>query len=116
MSVNNKHLATILLGAAAAFGAYKYNKMTDEEKQKLAESFKDKFHKLKDEAENAADKAKGYFSDLKSKVTDMFKEHFPGAEQHFEEFFKKDSLADGPGNTVASTDVNADSQVFRNNQ
>ena len=114
MSVNNKHLATILLGAAAAFGAYKYSKLTDEEKQKLAESFKDKFHKLKDEAENAADKAKGYFSDLKSKVTEMFKEHFPGAEEHFEEFFKKDSLTDGMSNPVTTTDVNADSQMFKN--
>ena len=107
MSVNNKHLATILLGAAAAFGAYKYNKMTDEEKQKLADSFKDKFHKLKDEAEGAADKAKGYFSDLKSKVTDMFKEHFPGAEQHFEDFFKQNSLEDGKTKPATTTDVNA---------
>jgi len=32
MSVNNKHLATFLLGAAAAFGAYKYMNLTDEEK------------------------------------------------------------------------------------
>jgi hypothetical protein len=115
MSVNNKHLATILLGAAAAFGAYKYSKLTEEEKQKLTDSLKDKFHKLKDEAEGAADKAKGYFSDLKSKVTDMFKEHFPGAEQHFEEFFKRDSLPDGSTNTVAGADVNADAQVFKNN-
>ena len=114
MSVNNKHLATLLLGAAAAFGAYKYNKMTDEEKQKLADSFKDKFHKLKDEAESSADKAKGYFSDLKTKVTEMFKEHFPGAEQHFEEFFKKNSITDAESNQVTTTDVNADSQVFRN--
>src|SRR5687768_5720685 len=110
MSVNNKHLATIILGAAAAFGAYKYSKLTDEEKQKLADSFKDKFHKLKEEAENAADTAKDYFSDLKSKVTEMFKEHFPGAERHFEEFFKKDSISGGQGNPVATTDVNADSQ------
>ena len=114
MSVNNKHLATLLLGAAAAFGAYKYNKMTDEEKQKLADSFKDKFHKLKDEAEGAADKAKGYFSDLKSKATEMFKEHFPGAEQHIEEFFKKNSVTDPENNQVTTTDVNADSQMFRN--
>ena len=88
MSVNNKHLATILLGAAAAFGAYKYSKMTEEEKQKLAQSFKDKFHKLKEEAENAGESAKNYFSDLKNKATDMFKDHFPGAEQHFDDFFK----------------------------
>ena len=88
MSVNSKHLATLLLGAAAAFGAYKYANMTDEEKQKMADSIKGKFHKLKDEAESATDSAKNYFNDLKSKATDMFKEHFPGAEQHFEDFFK----------------------------
>ncbi|MGI8584115.1 MAG: hypothetical protein ACR2KX_18100 [Chitinophagaceae bacterium] len=90
MSVNNKHLATILLGAAAAFGAYKYSKMTDEEKQKLADTLKDKFHKLKDEAEGSVDTAKNYFSDLKHKASEMFKEHFPGAEQHFNDFFSSD--------------------------
>ncbi|MDQ6843847.1 MAG: hypothetical protein M3Z92_05780, partial [Bacteroidota bacterium] len=75
MSVDNKHVATILLGAAAAFGAYKYSKMTEEEKQKMADSLKDKFHKLKEEAENAGDTAKNYFTDLKNKATDLFKEH-----------------------------------------
>src|SRR5437870_5016443 len=107
MSVNNKHLATILLGAAAAFGAYKYSKMTDEEKQKMADSLKDKFHKLKDEAENAADNARSYFNDLKSKVTDLFKEHFPGAEKHFEEFFKRDT----PGNSESAATTNANPGV-----
>ena len=103
MSVNSKHLATILLGAAAAYGAYKYNKMTDEEKQKLADSFKDKFHKLKEEAEKATDNAKGYFSDLKNKVTDLFKEHFPGAEKHFDEFF--DSNTTGSSQRTPTTDL-----------
>lgn len=97
MSVNNKHLATILVGAAAAFGAYKYSKLTDEEKQKMADSIKDKFHKLKDEAENSTETAKNYFNDLKGKATEMFKEHFPEAEQHFEEFFN------GPKNGNASS-------------
>ncbi|MEO8764749.1 MAG: YtxH domain-containing protein [Ginsengibacter sp.] len=104
MSVNNKHLATILLGAAAAFGAYKYTKMTDEEKQKMADSLKDKFHKLKDEAEGAAGTAKDYFSDLKNKATDMFKEHFPGAEQHFEDFFKGGSKEELPASPT--TEIN----------
>ena len=88
MSVNNKHLATILLGAAAAFGAYKYSKLTDEEKQKLADSFKDKFHKLKDEAESGAESAKSFFNDLKDKAGSVLKEHFPDVEKHFNEFFK----------------------------
>ena len=104
MSVGNKHLATILLGAAAAFGAYKYSTMTEEEKKKMADSLKDKFHKLKDEAENAAGSAKDYFSDLKDKATSMFKEHFPDAKEHFEDFFKprpKDDVS-----TVSPTEVN----------
>ena len=87
MSVNSKSLATVLLGAAAAYGAYKYSKMSDEEKQKMADSMKDKFHKLKDEAEKAGDTASDYFGNLKTKATEMFKDHFPGAEKHFEEFF-----------------------------
>lgn len=91
MSVNNKHLATILLGAAAAFGAYKYSTMTEEEKKKIADNLKDKFHKLKDEAEGAAGTAKDYFNDLKEKASAMFKEHFPNAEEHFSEFFNGDA-------------------------
>jgi len=104
MSLDNKHLATILLGAAAAFGAYKYSTMTEEEKQKMADSLKDKFHKLKDEAESAGTTAKDYFSDLKNKATDMFKEHFPGAEQHFEDFFKANTKSDVPASPT--TEVN----------
>lgn len=88
MSVNEKHIATFLLGAAAAFGAYKYSKMTDEERQKLEDNLKDKFHKLKKEAETSADSAKNYFNDLKEKAGTMFKEHFPDVEKHFENFFK----------------------------
>lgn len=91
MSVNNKHLAAILLGAAAAFGAYKYSTMTEEEKKKIADSLKDKFHKLKDEAEGAADSVKTHFDDLKNKAGDLLKEHFPNAEQHFHDFFKSDA-------------------------
>ncbi|MEP6583641.1 MAG: hypothetical protein ABJA90_05225 [Ginsengibacter sp.] len=107
MSVNNKHLATILLGAAAAFGAYKYSKMTEEEKQKLADSMKDKFHKLKEEAESAGDTAKNYFSDLKNKATDMFKEHFPGADQHFEEFFQGNVKSDVPNSPTIEVNPGA---------
>jgi len=107
MSVNNKHLATILLGAAAAFGAYKYSKMSEEEKQKLADSLKNKFHKLKEEAEGSVGTAKNYFNDLKTKASDLMKDHFPGAEQHFNDFFKKDAKnepASNPG-SVRKIDV-----------
>ena len=43
MSVNIKHMATFLLGAAAAFGAYKYSKLSDEEKEKLIATLKEHF-------------------------------------------------------------------------
>ena len=95
MSVDNKHIAAILLGAAAAFGAYKYSNLTDEEKQKMKDNLKDKFHKLKDEAESGAESAKNYFNDLKDKATTALKEHFPDVEKHFDEFFKK-------GNNISS--------------
>jgi hypothetical protein len=100
MSVNNKHLATLLLGAAAAFGAYKYSNMTDEEKKKMADTLKDKFHKLKGEAENSVDTAKNYFDDLKNKAGNLLKEHFPNAEKHLDDFFKIDSKNE----TTATTD------------
>ncbi|MEO9144347.1 MAG: hypothetical protein ABI237_02215 [Ginsengibacter sp.] len=98
MSVDNKHLAAILLGAAAAFGAYKYSNMTDEEKQKMSDNLKDKFHKLKKEAESSADTAKDYFNDLKTKAGTLLKEHFPDVEKQFEDFFK------GPGNDITTKD------------
>ena len=88
MSVDNKHIAAILLGAAAAFGAYKYSNLTDEERQKMKDNLKDKFHKLKNEAESGADNAKNYFNELKDKAANALKEHFPDVEKHFEEFFK----------------------------
>ncbi|MDE3212801.1 MAG: hypothetical protein KGM98_06170 [Bacteroidota bacterium] len=87
MSITNKHLATMLLGAAAAFGAYKYSTMTEEERQKMADSIKAKFHNLKSDAEKSADTAKNYFSELKDKASEMLKEHIPGIEKHFEDFF-----------------------------
>lgn len=88
MSVNSKHLATFLLGAAAAFGAYKYMNMTDEEKEKLAATLKDKANKLKDAAMDAEDKAMDYFSELKTKGGDALKEHMPKVEEFLNNLFK----------------------------
>ena len=87
MNVNNKQWATFLLGAAAAFGAYKYMNMSDEEKEKLASSLKDKANKLKDQAVAAEDKAMDYFNELKTKGTDTFKEHMPKVEEFFNNLF-----------------------------
>ena len=90
MSVNNKHVATFLLGAAAAFAAHKYMTMSDEEKEKLSASLKDKANKLKDGAESTMEQAKEYFADLKTKGTEAFKEHFSDAEKMFHDLFSKD--------------------------
>lgn len=102
MSVDNKQLAAILLGAAAAFGAYKYSNMSDEEKQKMSDNIKNKFHKLKDEAENSVDGAKNYFSDLKEKAGGMLKEHFPNVDKHFEDFFSNEKDSTSPVDSTPS--------------
>lgn len=102
MSVNNKHLATLLFGAAAAFAAGKYMNMSDEEKQKLSATLKAKAHKLKDEAESSVDKAKDYFGELTTKASDVLKEHFPGAEKYLHDLFHKDAPVQDttPGSTA----------------
>ena len=88
MSVSNKHLATFLLGAAAAFGAYKYMNMTDEKKERLAANIKDKANKLKTSALDAEDQAMEYFNELKSKGAEAMKEYMPKVEEFFEGLFK----------------------------
>lgn len=109
MSVNNKQWATFLLGAAAAFGAYKYMNMSDEEKEQLAGSLKDKANKLKDQAVEAEDKALDYFNELKSKGTDAFKEHMPKVEEFFNSLFAgnkgdtQNATADTTGSTSGGT-------------
>ncbi|MBL0145810.1 MAG: hypothetical protein IPP48_08660 [Chitinophagaceae bacterium] len=89
MSVNNKHIATFLLGAAAGIAAMKYMSMSQEEKDKLAADLKDKANKVKDEAEKVMDKAKDYFEELKTKGSEAFKEHFADAEKTMSDLFGK---------------------------
>ncbi|MBC7628818.1 hypothetical protein [Ferruginibacter sp.] len=97
MSVNSKHIATFLLGAAAALAGAKYMTMTPEEKEKLAGDLKDKAHKMKDEAEGAFDKAKDYFEELKTKGAEALKEHLGDAEKTIGDLFgKKDSPTSTP--------------------
>jgi chromosome segregation ATPase len=102
MNVNSKQWATFLLGAAAAFGAYKYANMTDEEKEKLAASLKEKATKLKDQAVAAEDQALDYFNELKTKGTDAFKEHMPKVEEFFNSLFggAKTEAKTGAGETA----------------
>jgi len=89
MSVGAKHIATFLLGAAAALAANKYMSMTDEEKEKLIADLKTKANNFKEEAEGAADKAKEYFEELKTKGSSAFKENFGDVESMFNELFGK---------------------------
>ncbi len=89
MSVNSKHIATFLLGAAAGIAAMKYMSMSQEEKDKLAGDLKDKANKVKDEAEKVMDKAKEYFEELKTKGSEAFKEHFADAEKTMSDLFGK---------------------------
>jgi hypothetical protein len=104
MSVSNKHMATFLLGAAAAYGAYKYSKLSDEEKEKLSASLKEKAHKLKDQAEGTMDKAKEYFEELKTKGAEALKEHMPGGiEEFFSRLFKSDAETAAKPTTTTST-------------
>jgi gas vesicle protein len=87
MGVNSKHVATFLLGAAAALAAHKYMTMTPEEKEKLSADLKDKANRLKGEAESAMEKGKEYFEELRSKGADAMKEHFGDVSETLHNLF-----------------------------
>lgn len=98
MGVNSKHLATFLLGAAAALAAKKYMDMTPEEKSKIASDLKHKANSLKTDAEAYMEKAKDYFEELQAKGTEQLKEHLPEAENFLREFFQPKSSSADSGN------------------
>ncbi|HLP37821.1 YtxH domain-containing protein [Lacibacter sp.] len=87
--VNPKHIATFLLGAAAGYALFKYNSMTDEEKEKMYDDLKEKANKLKDEAEKSFNKAGDYFEELKTKGSENMKDYMSEAENIFNDVFKK---------------------------
>jgi ElaB/YqjD/DUF883 family membrane-anchored ribosome-binding protein len=89
MSVNAKHIATFMLGAAAGLALSKYMNMTDEEKEKMMNNIKDKANGFRDEAETAIHKAKEYFEELKTKGADAMKEHMADAETMVNDLFGK---------------------------
>jgi vacuolar-type H+-ATPase subunit H len=97
--VNPKHIATFLLGAAAGYALFKYNSMSDEEKEKMFSDLKDKANNLKDEAEKAAGKAGEYFEELKTKGAENMKDYMSEAESFFNDLFKKKD--GGSGETKA---------------
>ena len=89
MSVNSKHIATFLLGAAAGLAAYKYANMTEEEKETMAADIKEKANAFKGEAEGMMDKAQEYFEELKAKGSTAMKDSMGDVESLFNELFGK---------------------------
>lgn len=87
MSVNSKHIATFLLGAAAGYAAFKYSSMSEEEKEKLMADLKAKAQDLKTEAEGMAEKAKEYFEELKTKGSSAMKEQMGNVDNIFDDLF-----------------------------
>ncbi len=98
--VNNKHIATFILGALAGLAAGKYASMSEEEKEKMMADLKEKANNLKEEAVKTAGQAKDYFSELASKGTDAIKEHFPEAEKWMNDIFGRKE------NTTTDTGTN----------
>jgi ElaB/YqjD/DUF883 family membrane-anchored ribosome-binding protein len=89
MSVNSKHIATFLLGAAAGYAAFKYANMTDEEKEKMMNDIKSKAKDLKKEAEGMAEKAKEYFEELRTKGGSALKEQMGDVDGVINDIFGK---------------------------
>ncbi len=89
MSVNSKHIATFLLGAAAGYAAFKYANMSEEEKEKMMNDIKAKANDLKKEAEGMAEKAKEYFEELKTKGGSALKEQMGDVDGVINDLFGK---------------------------
>jgi len=87
MSINSKHLATFILGAAAGVAAHKY--LQSEEGEKLLEDLKSKANNIKSDAEGAVNKAPEYLDELKAKGFDSLKSSFPEAEAFFKDLYEK---------------------------
>ena len=83
MSVNAKHLATFILGAAAGVALNKY--LQTEEGEKTLEDLKAKAADLQTQAEGAIEKAPEYFEKLKTDAADLISEKFTDAEKFLKE-------------------------------
>jgi uncharacterized protein YicC (UPF0701 family) len=101
MSINAKHLATFILGAAAGVAAHKY--LQTEEGEKLLEDLKTKANDLKAEAEGAMDKAPEYFDELKTKGSEALKTNFPDAETFLKDLYAKFTNKGGTEGTDVTT-------------
>lgn len=87
MSVNSKHIATFLLGAAAGAALMKYNSMTPEEKEEMLSKLKEQANNLKDEAEKATTTAATYMEELKEKGMASLKDFLGETESKINDIF-----------------------------
>lgn len=87
--INAKHLATFVLGAAAGVALHKY--LQTEEGEKALADLKIKGNQLKDDAEQAIDKAPEYFEKLKTEGAAALKENFPGIEAFLQDLMGKNT-------------------------
>lgn len=90
MSVNIKHLATFLLGAAAGAAIMKYKSMTPEEQEELMDKLKKQAGDLRNEAEQTADKIKDYMSELKDKGMETLKDYIGETEKNLHDIFSQE--------------------------
>ncbi len=93
MSINAKHLATFILGAAAGVALNKY--LQTPEGEKTLNDLKEKASQLKTEAEDTIEKAPEYFEKLKNEGAGMLKDKFPDLEKLFNDLFKQSDSATG---------------------
>ena len=100
MSINSKHLATFIIGAAAGVALHKY--LQTEDGEKLLEDLKSKANDLKGEAEEALDKAPEYFEELKAKGAETLKTNFPDADKFLRDLLNNITGKKAPGESPAS--------------
>ncbi len=99
MSINSKHLATFIIGAAAGVALHKY--LQTEDGEKLLEDLKSKASDLKGEAEEALDKAPEYFEELKTKGAETLKTNFPDADKFLRDLLNNITGKKAPGESPA---------------
>lgn len=94
MSINNKHLATFILGAAAGVALHKYTQSDDG--KELVNNLKTKGNELREDAEATINKAPEYFESLKNEASGSMgellakiKEQFPEIENVIADLFSK---------------------------
>ncbi len=97
MSINKKHLATFILGAAAGVALHKYSQSDDG--KELANNLKTKGNELREDAEATINKAPEYFESLKneasasiSELLAKVKNQFPEVENIIADLFSKKTI------------------------